>query len=354
MQREPLQAFHKSLEHKQFARAYYLYGDDDYRKDHALQSLIAHAVDPSTRDFNLDQRRGTGLDSRSLGALLATPPVLAERRVVVIREVAALKKDVRTVLEQYLRKPANDIVLALVSPAGEKTDAMVSQLAMTIEFTPLDGPSVIAWMIEHARDAHGARLTGEAAELLLATAGAELSGLAAEIDKCVSFTGDAREIDTRAVEAVVGVRHGETLADLLNAVAQRRADVALRLVAPVLAQPKNSLVSILGALGTQLLATGVAHAARSRGASAGAVRGRLWDMLKGGGFGSVNTGGPWGEAVERWGNGASLWSEASIQRGLRDLVLADRSAKDSRVATDEQLLSNVVLALCGDAHREAA
>jgi len=354
MQRGPLQAFYKGLEQKQFARAYYLYGDDDFRKDQALQSLIANAVDLSTRDFNLDQRRGAGLDSRSLGTLLATPPVLAERRMIVIREVGTLKKDVRGVLEQYLRKPADDIVLALVSPAGEKTDATVSQLAMTIEFTPLDGPSVIAWMIEHARDAHGARLTDEAADLLLATVGAELGALAAEIDKCASFAGEEREINTRAVEAVVGVRHGETLADLLNAVAQRRADDALRLVSPVLAQPKNSLVSVLGALGTQLLATGVAHAARSRGASVGAVRGRLWDMLKGGGLGSVNTGGPWGEAVERWGNGASLWSEVSIQRGLRALVVADRSAKDSRVATDEQLLSNVVLALCGDTHREAA
>lgn len=354
MLRGALQAFHKGLEQKRFERAYYLHGDDEFRKDQALQSLIAHAVDPSTRDFNLDQRRGAGLDSRSLGTLLATPPVLAERRVLIIREVGALKKDVRAVLEQYLRKPADDIILVLSLPAGEKTDATVSQLATAIEFAPLDGPSVIAWMIEHARDVHGAQLSEEAAELLLATVGAELGGLAAEIDKCVSFAGEEQEIDTRAVEAVVGVRHGETLGDLLNAVAHRRAADALRLVAPVLAQPKNSLVSVVGALGAQLLATGVASAARSSGASVGAVRGRLWDMLKGGGLGSVNTGGPWGEAVERWASAASLWSETSIQSGLRALVVADRSAKDSRVATDEQLLGSVVLALCGDARRAAA
>ena len=335
MPRGALQAFHKGLEQKRFERAYYLYGDDDYRKDLALQSLLAKAVDPNTRDFNLDQRRGAGLDSRSLGSLLTTPPVLAERRVIVIRDVGALKKDVRGVLEQYLRKPADDVIVVMSSAAGEKTDATLSQLAMEVEFAPLDGPSVIAWMIEHARDVHSARLTEAAADLLLATVGAELGALAAEIDKCVSFGGRGEDIDTHAVEAVVGVRRGETLGDLLNAVAHRRAADALRLVAPVLAQPKNSLVSIVGALGVQLLAIGVANAARTSGAGVGAVRGRLWDLLKGGGLGSVNTGGPWGEAVDRWASAASLWSASSIQDGLRALVVADRSAKDSRVATDE-------------------
>ncbi|MGH7712351.1 MAG: DNA polymerase III subunit delta [Gemmatimonadaceae bacterium] len=352
MSRAGLHAFHKNLEQKRFERAYYFYGDEDYQKDATLQQLIGAAVDASTRDFNLDQRRSAGLDSRSLGSLLATPPVMAARRVIVLRDVGALKKDARAVLEQYLRKPADDVVLVLTTAAGDKVDSALLQLASAVEFAPLEGASAVAWMIEHARDAHAARLSEAAAELLLASVGSDLAALAAEIDKSVSYAG--QEIDTAAVEAVVGVRHGETLGDLLQAVAQRRSADALRLVGPVLAQPKNGLVPVLGALGSQLLAIGVAYAARSSGASASAVRGRLWDMLKGGGIGSVNTAGPWGEAVERWASAVPLWSEASIQDGLRALLVADRSAKDSRVGTDEQILSNVVLELCGDTRRVAA
>jgi DNA polymerase-3 subunit delta len=237
--------------------------------------------------------------------------------------------------------------------AGEKSDAGLLQKATAVEFSPLDGANAVAWMIDHARDVHGARLEEKAADLLLATVGADLAALAAEIDKSVSYAGT--EIDTAAIEAVVGVRHGETLGDLLDAVAQRRVADALRLVAPVLAQPKNGLVPVLGALGTQLLAIGVASAAvRRGGVSAGAVRGRLWDMLKGGGVGSLNTGGPWGEAVERWANAATRWTEAAIQEGLRAVLVADRSAKDSRVESDEQILSSVVLQLCGGPRRAAA
>jgi len=349
MSRGALQALNKNIEQKRFERAYYFYGDEDYLKDSAVQSLIASAVDPATRDFNLDQRRCAGLDGATLGMLLASPPVLADCRLIVLRDIAGLKKDARAALEQYLEKPAPDIVIVLVSPAAEKADTALLQLATAVEFAPVAGPHVAAWMMDHARTVHQARLSEEAAEFLAATVGSDLTTLAAEIDKSVSYGG--QEIDVATVEAVIGVRHGETLGDLLEAVAQRLAATALRLVAPVLAQPKNGLVPTIGALGTQLLAIGIAAAARRAGASESSVRGRMWDLLR---SGSINAGSPWGEAVDRWMRSVPLWSDADIQSGVRVLLAADRSAKDSRVGTDEQILSSVVLALCGDAQRVAA
>lgn len=346
-----VQGIEKDIAHGRFERAYYFHGDEEYLKERVLQRLIAHAVDAGTRDFNLDQRRAANIDSRSLGTLFAMPPVLAPRRVIVLRDIASIKKDTRAVLEQYLKQPAADIVLVLVSAAGEKVDAKLAQAASAVEFAELDPASAVDWIIEHAREVHDANVAREAAELLLATVGADLAALATEVDKCVSYAG--KDVNTSAVEAIVGVRHGETLGDFLRAVAQRRADEALKLVAPILAQPKTGLIPVLSALGSQMLALGVASAARRSGAPVGAVRNRLWELLKGGG-GSLNTGSSWGDAVDRWANSAALWSEASIRNGLRAVLIADRSAKDSRVATDEQILSTAVLELCGDGQRVAA
>lgn len=349
MSRAAIQSLNKNIEQRRFERAYYFYGDEEYLKESALQSLIASAVDPATRDFNLDQCRGAGLDGAALGMLLASLPVLAACRVIVLRDVAALKKDARAVLEQYLHQPARDVVLILVSAASEKADSALSALTAAVEFAPLEGPRIAAWMMDHARKVHQAQMSEEAAHFLAAAVGSDLATLAAEIDKSVSYGG--REIDVATVEAVVGVRHGETLGDLLEAVAQRQAATALRLVAPVLAQPKNGVVQTIGALGTQLLAIGIGAAARRSGAADGAVRGRLWDLLR---SGSMNAGSPWSEAVDRWMRSVALWSDADIRAGVRVLLAADRSAKDSRVATDEQILSSVVLALCGDRKRAAA
>lgn len=351
MARDALNALRKSIKEGRFDRAYYLYGDEEYRKDEALRALIAGAVEATTRDFNLDQMRGSGLPASTLGSLLAMPPVLAPRRMLVVREVGSLKKDARAVLDHYLKKPAEDVVLVLVSSAGEKVDGNIAAAAINLEFSELDQPQVITWIVEHAREQHGATLTQDAAELLYAAVGGDLAALATEIDKAVSYTGGGAGVDTDVVEAVVGVRHGETLGDLLDAVARRRAAEALALVPRVLAQPKNGVVQVVGALGTQLMAIGVGLAVQNARASDGAVRARFWDLLK---ASAPNTGGPWGEAVDRWVRALPLWNEADIQSGLRALLATDRAAKDSRIATDEQLVSTVVLELCGGPRRAAA
>ena len=78
-----MKALRPALQDRQFEPAYYLYGDDEYLKEDAVRHLVDAAIDPATRDFNLDQRRGSELDAESLGSLTSTPPMMAERRVVV-------------------------------------------------------------------------------------------------------------------------------------------------------------------------------------------------------------------------------------------------------------------------------
>ena len=82
-------AFRKSLQTRSFDRAYYLFGEEEFLKEDALRQLIAAAVDPATREFNLDVRDGTTLDGETIGSLLGTPPMMAERRVVVVKNAPA-------------------------------------------------------------------------------------------------------------------------------------------------------------------------------------------------------------------------------------------------------------------------
>ena len=82
--------------------------------------MIDAAVDPATRDFNYETLRGADLDAETLGSILGTPPMMADRRMVVIRDVNALKKDARAALDAYLKRPAPDLVLVLLAPSGVK------------------------------------------------------------------------------------------------------------------------------------------------------------------------------------------------------------------------------------------
>src|SRR5665213_2090822 len=93
-----LKTLREAVKTRRFDGAYYVYGDDEFQKNEAVKQLVTAAVDPATRDFNLDTRRAADLDAESLGSLLGTPPMMAERRVTLIRDVGALKKAARSAL----------------------------------------------------------------------------------------------------------------------------------------------------------------------------------------------------------------------------------------------------------------
>ncbi|HEY9450258.1 MAG TPA: DNA polymerase III subunit delta [Gemmatimonadaceae bacterium] len=357
-------AFWKSLRAGAFAGAYCVYGDDDFLKERAVKGLIEAAVDPATRDFNLDVRAAADLDAETLGTLLSTPPMMAERRVVVVRDGAALKKDARAALDRYLETIAArpdapaDVVLVIVLASGEKgkPDKTLLSRTLSTEFAPLSWDRLPKWIAHHATTELGVAITPEAAELLQHAVGNNLEALSSELDKLASYVRGG-EIDESAVAAVVGVRRGETLADFLDVVAHRDAARALALVPHILAQPKTTAVSVVMALTTQALALAWGNAMCATGLPASRLEREYFGFLKS--AGGPYTGRPWGDAARAWAAAAGLWDAASLDAALDSLLSADVALKDTRVSSDEQILATLVLALCagvarGPARRTAA
>jgi DNA polymerase III subunit delta len=335
-------ALHAALKKREFDPVYYFHGDDDFLKDIRARELVEAAVDPSTRDFNLEQRRGADVDAQTLDALLSTPPMLAERRVVVIRDVEKLKKDARKLLDDYLKRPAADTVLLLVSPSGAKADKGLSDRSTAVEFAPLTGDRVLKWVTYRVETTLKRSITPSAVSLLIEAVGDDLAQLAVELEKLASYSDDV--IDEAAVSAVVGIRRGESLGDLLDAVAARSATAALALLPGVLQQPKTNAVSIVMNLTVQTLALSYGEAARARGVQPRMLFNEFMSLLKETG---AFPGRPWGEAVNAWTKHADRWTAESLDAALTALLLADEALKETKVSSDEQLLTSLVLALCG-------
>ena len=341
-------ALHAALKKRVFDPVYYLVGEDDFLKERASRDLANAAVDPAMRDFNLEVRRGAELDAETLDALLSTPPMLAERRVVVLRDVDKLKKAPRELLERYLARPAADTVLVLVSPSGVKVEKALSDHATTVDFAPLDGERLPNWVTYQAQSL-GRAITPEAVALLIESVGGELAQLAIELEKLASYAPET--IDETAVTSVVGVRRGESLGDLLDAVAAGDAGAALGLIPLVLQQPKITAVSIVMALTAQTLALGYAEAALAAGIAHRALYGELMALLKETGAYPHRS---WNEAVGAWTKHVAHWSAADVDAALEALLVADVALKETRISSPEQLLTNLVLALCGHTSRRAA
>lgn len=357
----PLRTVQAAVQSHQFDPVYYLHGDDDYLKDGAIRDLLNAAIDPGTRDFNCEIRRAADLDAETLGSLLNTPPMLAERRAVVLRDVTALKKAPRTQLDRYLARPASDTLLLLVSPAGTKVDAALVGASTSLAFTPLTPERVRRWIAHHAGTVLNVDIAEDAADLLQQAVGNDLHLLAAELDKCASYvlgllgahdrrggedttdSGVRAMIDADAVSAVVGVRRGETVADLLDAVARQDTATAITLVGHVLGQPKVTAVQIVILLSTQAFALAFGRARRDAGVPTNRLPQEFFAFLK-------ETGGypgrPWGEAASAWTKVTDRWTRESCEHALTLLLEADMALKETTVSNAEQILMSLILALC--------
>lgn len=327
---------------QQFAPVYYINGDDEYGRELIVRELVDGAADAATRDFNVDLMRAD-VGAEQLQSILYTPPMMAARRVVVLRDPAALKKESRQVLEQYIKQPSGDVVLVMVAPLAAKSERWLEEHAAVVTVAAPTAREVRIWMVTHAMDVHQTTLTDEAAALLESAVGNDTTQIAAELDKLASYVQGA-EITAAAVTEVVGVTHSDTVSGLLDAIARRDAAAALAMCERVLSQPKVTVVSIIMALSVQVLAMTWGRQARSRGLSSHHLEREYFALLKETGAFPMR---PWGEAVKCWSSNLSHWTSARLAGAAAELRRADMSAKDTRLSSDEQLLSNLIYSLCG-------
>jgi len=331
---------------------YLLHGDEDVLKDEAIRALLAASVG-SNRDFNLDVRFAPDLTPESFNALVNTPPMLAERRAVVIRAVEQLgkrKTKLRDEVIRYLAQPNPTTVLVLVVAAGEEPDSDFVKASTTVLFEPLAAERVPRWLQHHAATLK-VTLAPDAVDLLLSAVGNDLSTLARELEKLAALTGGAaRSITAADVTSLVGVRRGETVYDLVHAALERRAAPAAQLVEPVLEQAGMSGVKIVSLLGTHLVGTSLARVERDRGANAG----RLPDIV----FRQLLAARPYGlrgykEEAANWSGWSAHWTAGELSQALRAALAADNALKTATVSDDRGIVTQLVLGFA-KLSREAA
>ncbi len=337
-----MKALKTALESGRLDPVYLFHGTDDFLKEEKVRALVARATDPSTRDFNLEQLRGAECDAARLSGALEALPMLAERRVVILRDPDALKKPATARLERYLASPASDTCLVLVVPGGTKPDADHLKAASSVEFRSLTEDELLQWLALQAEATCGTTIAPDAAALLASYGGNDLALLSGELRKLAAFT-DGAPIGTDAVKAVTGVRPGRTLADLLDHAAARETTQAAALVGEVLQQPKMSGVVVVLALASQTLAIGWGVAAKARGLAQSRMESEFFGLLKEGG--SVYTGRSWGDAVKCWARAVPRWTAEDVDAALPHLLAADAALKDTKVSSEAQIITSLLLAI---------
>ncbi len=319
---------------------FFLHGEDEFRKAEAARALVEEHLDPSTRDFNHDPLRGGEVEVEELASILATPPMMAEWRVVLLRETEALASSsrARELLVGTAEDPPPGLALILVAsiPSGSSARFYkdLKKHALDVEFPAVSANDVPGWLMERARSEHGMEMDEEAARALGGGLGTDLGVLAQELDKLASLAGDAGTIGLDDVKAAGTRLPEQDRWQWFDLVGERRFNDALEGLRTLLGQGESGVGLTIG-LGTHLLRLGVGAEGGKR-----ALEEVLPHHIRG-----------W--LAGKLARQAGGWSGAELEEALVGLRRVDRLLKSSSLP-DETVLEEWLLGLMARAREDAA
>lgn len=218
------------------------YGEDELAIEEALASLMETVGPAELREVNVTVLEGEGLSPQDLLGHCATAPFLAGRRLVVVKGLlgrfqvpggrrgrSAPSLGPWEGLPGALASVPETTDLVFVDGPLDRSNPLLARLAPVAEVRtfPLPrGPQLQRWLMERAQ-AKGARLTPEAATVLMEMVGPDLRVLDGELEKLALYCGD-RPVGRQDVEDLVSYVREASVFAAVDAAVEGRLEAALR------------------------------------------------------------------------------------------------------------------------------
>jgi DNA polymerase III subunit delta len=226
---------------------YLITGKERFLVDRAVDLLRERVLDPRTRDFNYDVFHGKDATAQRVLSAARTLPMMARRRLVLIRDADEIKADEATALVAYVAAPCAETCLVLVA---EKVDARMKfwsafkKHGRTVSCLPLYERQLPQFVRDEAR-VRGVKLEAGAAELLAGEIGADLGQLADAVERLAVYVSDrpaeARSVSARDVEEQVATTRQRSVFELCNAVGDGDRPRALEILGAMIAARESGV-----------------------------------------------------------------------------------------------------------------
>lgn len=245
-------AFLRNAEAGQIPPVVLLHGEDLQFLEDALAAVGRTLLGDAARaGFDRDLFDGREAEVESVVNAALTLPVLAPRRLVVVRHCQALASRGSEALARYVARPNPGACLLLLAdePLGVSRDRKsphwllgVVGAAVVVAAGARRGRALEEWLRQRAR-AEGLIVSQEAARLLVQWVGEDGAALLGEARKAALAGGpDNRTVGVNEVTAVVGEHRLGDILDLTRAIERREVGLALRTLERLLATEEAMIV----------------------------------------------------------------------------------------------------------------
>lgn len=332
------------------APIYVFHGEEDFLRSelihHAAELLVP---DESTRSFNFDLLYGAETTVAQAVSLAQGYPMMADRRVVVVREAEKVlrakpagaassrkkKGGDQDPLLAYLEKPNPDTVLIFdtqkFGPRNQSPFRELAAKAEVIEFAVLKDGEAVEWSRNRAKK-QGRSMSEGAARLLVGHLGTSLRAHANEIEKLVTYTSGRTDIREEDVEQVVGASRDHNVFELTKAIGQGNRTLAMTIALRMLAADKEQIHLMFVMLSRYIEQLTIARELASKGQGEREIADAL--ELKGGAVYFVK------ETIAA----ARKYTRERLDHAMRSLIEAEHSTRKSN-PNNQLIVERMVLSL---------
>lgn len=235
----------RDLKAKKVAPVYYLMGEEDYFIDKLSDAIVEAVLTEDEKDFNLDILYGAEAEMDKVIELAHAYPMMAEKRVVLVREAQAMRSIEG--LETYLAHLTPTTVLIFCHKHGKldtrKAAAKaIQQVGVIYESKRLYDNQVASFISQYLHK-HNVDVEPQAIQMLASHVGSDLSRLTTEMDKLLLALNGGRVVGASLVEEQTGVSKDFNDFELQSALAQRNIFRANQIVKYYQGNPRSFFIT---------------------------------------------------------------------------------------------------------------
>lgn len=231
--------------------AYLFYGEEGYLVLHYINQIKGLLLPDSTlADFNLSVF--DKMDLEAIGEYVKTPPVFAERKLLIVKDTGLFKTP-RAEDKEYWEAALSDIPPYLcilfaetaIDKRQKKLLSLVEKNGAVVEFKYMEEAQLKSWMNILIRQ-RGKKITVKNMDYLLSCCGTQMEHIEHEVDKLCSYA-EGEAIDKQQIDELVAKPVENRIFDLANAILQKRPNIAFAILLDLksLRESPIKIVSIL-------------------------------------------------------------------------------------------------------------
>lgn len=245
-----------SIKQKQFAPVYYLHGSEGYFIDQIVTAIDEGALAPHETSFNREVFYGADAKAQQVLGACRSFPMMAERRLVILKEAQRMGKPEQDKLASYLKQPVPTTVLVLVYKDARKglPKAGVTALSKTsgVDFhaKKLYERDIRNWLPSYI-SSQGFEADPAVADILVTNLGTNIGHLANELEKMFLYlkATDQKRLTKEYVYEQIDIDKEFNVFELINALGLRQANKAHLIIDKMTQNAKlNPGVMIVGGL----------------------------------------------------------------------------------------------------------